>query len=60
MGWRCCDCEGCLGDSLFSTGGRKKLFFEPCRWRGGVGSQSADCEAVGSMSVSEPSLPGDS
>lgn len=43
-----------------SIGGRYKLFFDPGRCNGGVGSQSCDWDAVGSMSVSEPSLPGES
>lgn len=51
----------CRGElSPPSIGGRKKLFFEPCRWRGGVGSQSWDWDADGSMSGSEPSRPGES
>jgi hypothetical protein len=36
------------------------LLFEPCLCNGGVGSQSCDCDADGSMSNSQPSRPGDS
>ena len=51
--------DGYRGDSV-SIGGRYKLFLELGLWSGGVGSQSWDWDAVGSISVSEASLPGES